>query len=75
MQLARPTLLRSRLFLATRILSRSSDNDIALVQLSEPSSKPIVRLITNEVEGSLIPAGRRFEFRAGGDGFARLSVS
>ena len=37
--------------------SRSSDNDIALVQLSEPSSKPIVRLITDEVEGSLIPGG------------------
>jgi len=37
--------------------SRTTDNDIALVQLSEPSSKPIVRLITNEVESSLIPGG------------------
>ena len=37
--------------------SRTTDNDIALVQLSEPSSKPIVRLITDEVESSLIPGG------------------
>ena len=54
MQLARPILHRSRLFLShPNYSSRSSDNDIALVQLSEPSSKPIVRLITDEVEGSL----------------------
>ena len=37
--------------------SRSSDNDIALVQLSTPSSKPIVRLLTNEIEPALIPGG------------------
>ena len=37
--------------------SRSSDNDIALVQLSEPSSKPIVRLLTSEIEAALIPGG------------------
>ena len=54
--------------------SRSSDNDIALVQLSEPSSKPIVRLITNEVEGSLIPGGTTVRVQGWGR-WIRLSVS
>ena len=58
MQPARPILLQVSAILShPNYSSRSSDNDIALVQLSEPSSKPIVRLITDEVEGSLIPGG------------------
>jgi len=36
---------------------RTTDNDIALVQLSQPSSKPIVRLITSDVEGELLAGG------------------